>query len=42
LPNFNFQEINHISKYSLILFMIIGRVELITILILCKKFFFKN
>ncbi len=42
LPNFNFQEINHISKYSLILFMIIGRVELITMLILCKKFFFKN
>ena len=42
LPNFNFQEINHISKYSLIFFMIIGRVELITILILCKKFFFKN
>ena len=42
LPNFNFQEINNISKYSLILFMIIGRVELITILILCKKFFFKN
>ena len=42
LPNFNFQEINHISKYSLILFMIIGRVELVTILILCKKFFFKN
>ena len=42
LPNFNFQEINYISKYSLILFMIIGRVELITILILCKKFFFKN
>ena len=42
LPNFNFQEFNHISKYSLILFMIIGRVELITILILCKKFFFKN
>ena len=42
LPNFNFQEINYIPKYSLILFMIIGRVELITILILCKKFFFKN
>ena len=42
LSAFNFQEINLISKYSLILFMIIGRVELITILILCKKFFFKN
>ena len=42
LPNFNFQEINHISKYSLILFMIIGRIELLTILLLIKKFLFKS
>jgi len=42
LNSFNFQEMNYFSKFSLILFMIIGRVELLTVLILCKKFFFKN
>jgi len=30
------------SKLILIIFMIIGRVELLTILIICKKFLFKN
>ena len=42
LNDFNFEELNYITKYCLILFMIIGRVELISILITCKKFFFKN
>ena len=42
LNGFNFEETNYFLKYSLILFMIIGRVELLTVLILCKKFFFKN
>jgi len=42
LNDFNFEDIHYITKYSLILFMIIGRVELLTILIICKKFFFKN
>ncbi len=42
LNSFNFEEMNYFSKYSLIFFMIIGRVELLTVLILCKKFFFKN
>jgi trk system potassium uptake protein TrkH len=42
LNDFNFEELNYITKYCLILFMIIGRVELISILIICKKFFFKN
>ncbi len=42
LDAFNFAEINNLSKFSLIFFMIIGRVELLTMLILCKKFFFKN
>ena len=38
----NFQEISIFTKYYLIIFMIIGRVELLTLLIICKKFFFKN
>ena len=31
-----------ITKYYLIFFMIIGRVELLTLLIILKKFLFKN
>ena len=42
LENFNFYEIGVFSKFSLILFMIIGRVELLSILIILKKFFFKS
>ena len=42
LADFNFQELQFITKYFLIIFMIIGRVELITLLIICKKFLFKN
>ena len=42
LSDFNFAELPYLLKFSLIIFMIIGRVELLTILILTKKFFFKN
>jgi len=42
LNDLNFDDLHYITKYSLIIFMIIGRVELLTILIICKKFFFKN
>ena len=42
LNDFNFNAINNISKITLILFMIIGRVEFITIIILLKKYLFKN
>jgi len=42
LADFNFYTINIISKFTLILFMIIGRIELLTILILIKKFLFKS
>ena len=42
LNDFNFGDLPYFIKYTLIIFMIIGRVELLTILILCKKFFFKN
>ncbi len=38
----NFQEMSILTKYYLMIFMIIGRVELLTLLIICKKFFFKN
>ncbi len=39
---FDFQELQFFTKYYLIIFMIIGRVELLTLLIICKKFLFKN
>jgi trk system potassium uptake protein TrkH len=42
LNEFNFQDLQFYTKYYLILFMIIGRVELLTLLIICKKFLFKN
>ena len=42
LANFDFYNINIVSKISLILFMIIGRIELLTLFILIKKFLFKN
>jgi len=42
LDEFNFNDLHFFTKYYLILFMIIGRVELLTLLIICKKFLFKN
>ena len=42
LNNFNFLELNSYSKLIMIIFMIIGRVELLTILIIAKKFLFKT
>ncbi len=42
LSNFDFYNLSFLSKIYLIIFMIIGRVELLTILILFKKFLFKN
>ena len=42
LEEFNFHDLHFFTKYYLILFMIIGRVELLTLLIISKKFFFKN
>jgi len=41
LSEFYFLDINITSKISLMLFMVIGRVELLAFLILIKKFFFK-
>ncbi len=42
LSNFNFLELNSYTKLTMIVFMIIGRVELLTILIIAKKFIFKS
>ena len=42
LSEFNFNNLHFLTKYTLILFMIIGRIELLTILLLIKKFLFKN
>ncbi len=42
IENFDFQNINNLTKSILILFMIIGRVEFITIIILFKKYVLKN
>ena len=42
VTDFNFQELHFLTKYSLIFFMIIGRVELLSLLLIVKKFLFKN
>ena len=42
LNDFDFNNLHFLTKYSLILFMIIGRIELLTILLLIKKFLFKS
>ena len=41
IDDFDFQNLHFFNKYSLIFFMIIGRVELLTILLIFKKFLFK-
>ena len=42
LEDFSFNDLHFLTKYCLIIFMIIGRVELLTLLIISKKFLFKN
>ena len=42
ISEFDFYNLNYFIKYCLILFMIIGRIELLTILIIIKKFLFKD
>tara|TARA_B100001248_G_scaffold115104_1_gene86151 strand:+ start:192 stop:515 length:324 start_codon:yes stop_codon:yes gene_type:complete len=42
LSDFDFNNLQFFTKYTLILFMIIGRIELLTILLLIKKFLLKN
>jgi trk system potassium uptake protein TrkH len=42
LSDFSFYDLHFLTKYYLIFFMIVGRLELLTLLIICKKFLFKN
>ena len=42
LADFSFNDLHFFTKYLLIFFMIIGRLELLTLLIICKKFLFKS
>jgi trk system potassium uptake protein len=42
LGEFEFYDLNFFTKYYLILFMIIGRIELLTLLIISKKYLFKS
>ena len=42
VSNFDFQNLHFLTKYFLIFFMIIGRVELLSLLLILKKFLFKN
>ena len=41
ISEFDFQNLHFLTKYLLIFFMIIGRVELLSLLLLAKKFLFK-
>ena len=41
LSDFDFNNLHFITKYFLIFFMIIGRVELLSLLLIAKKFLFK-
>ncbi len=42
LDDITFYNLSYFTKYCLIFFMIVGRIELLTILLLVKKFLFKN
>ena len=42
LAGFDFNNLHFLTKYTLIFFMVVGRIELLTILLLMKKFLFKN
>ena len=42
LGDLSFYDLHFMTKYYLIFFMIVGRLELLTLLIICKKFLFKN
>ena len=42
LNDFDFNKLELFTKYCLIFFMIVGRIELLTVILLIKKFLFKN
>ena len=41
ISDFDFYNLHFLTKYFLIFFMIIGRVELLSLLLIAKKFLFK-
>ena len=41
ISEYNFRDLHFFTKYLMIFFMIIGRVELLTLLLIAKKFLFK-
>ena len=42
LDNLNFFDLNNFTKMSLIIFMILGKIEIIAVLYLIKRFIFKG
>ena len=42
ITEFDYLNLHFLTKYFIIFFMIIGRIELLTLLIITKKFLFKN
>jgi len=42
LSEFNYNDLHFLTKYCLIFFMVIGRIELLTLLIISKKLLFKS
>ena len=42
LSDFDFNNLHFLTKFFLIFFMIVGRVELLSLLLIVKKFLFKN
>ena len=42
MENLNFLDLNFFSKMSLIIFMILGKIEVITVIYLFKRFIFRE
>ena len=42
MDNFNFMDLNNFTKMSLVFFMILGKIEIITVIYLIKRFIFRE
>jgi trk system potassium uptake protein TrkH len=42
IDNLSFADLNNFTKMSLILFMILGKIEIIAVIYLIKRFIFKG
>ena len=42
LSDFDFNNLHSLTKFFLIFFMVVGRIELLSLLLIAKKFLFKN